>query len=59
MGKVTFELNTPRAPSGPERIKDAMRRDTAAPQLEQVPFRGMRLFEIDCVVGNANSSFMC
>ena len=31
IGKVTFELNTPRAPSGPERIQDAMRRDTAAP----------------------------
>ena len=28
---MTFDLNTPRAPSGPERIADAMRRDTAAP----------------------------
>ena len=26
VGKVMFELNTPRAPSGPERIEDAMRR---------------------------------
>ena len=29
------------------------------PLFEQVPFRGMRLFEVDSVVGNANSSFMC
>ena len=33
-----------------------MRRDTAAPLFEQVPFRGMRLFEVACVVGNANST---
>ena len=40
-------------------IEYAMRRDTAAPQFEQVPFRGKRLFEVDRVVGNANLSFMC
>ena len=28
---MTFDLNTPRAPSGLEQIEDAMRRDTAAP----------------------------
>ena len=30
-GKVSFDSDTPRAPSGLERIQDAMRRDTAAP----------------------------
>ena len=35
-----------------------MRRDTAAPRFGHVPFRGMRLLEVDCVVQNANSSFM-
>ena len=39
-------------------IEYGMRRDTAAPHFEQVPFRGMCLFEADCVVRNANSSFM-
>ena len=39
-------------------IEDAMRRDTAAPRFGHVPFRGMGLFVVDCVVQNANSSFM-
>ena len=39
-------------------IEYAMRRDTAGPHFEQVPFRGMGLFEDDCVVRNPNSIFM-
>ena len=31
IGNASLKLNTPRAPTGPERIEDAMRRDTAAP----------------------------
>ena len=38
MGKVTFLLNTPRAPSGVERIEDAMRRDTSAPSFWGLAF---------------------
>ena len=53
-----LDLNTPWAPTDPKRIEYAMRRDTAAPHFEQMPFRGMRLFEVDCIVRNANSIFM-
>ena len=33
---MSSELNTPRAPSGPERILDVVRRDTAAPSISWV-----------------------
>ena len=39
-------------------IEYAMRRDTAAPRFEHVPFRGMRLLEVDCVVQDETSSLM-
>ena len=35
---MTFDLNTPRAPSGLERIEGAMRRDTAAPSFRSLAF---------------------
>ena len=38
-GNPTPELNTPWAPSGPERIEDAMRRDTATPSFWGLAFR--------------------
>ena len=44
------DANTPWAPPGPERIEDAMRRDTAAPQFWKVPFCGLRLFAVDGVL---------
>ena len=38
IGKVTLDLNTPLAPSGLKRVKDAMRRDTAAPSFWGLAF---------------------
>lgn len=55
------EIKHASRPNGPANyiiIEYAMRRDTAAPHFEQVPFRGMRLFEVDCVMRNDNSSVM-
>ena len=39
VGNPPFNVNTPWAPSGPERIEDAMRRDTATPSFWGLAFR--------------------
>ena len=41
LGNPPFDLNTPRAPPGLERIEDAMRRDTAAPSFWGSAFRAL------------------
>ena len=53
-----MKLNTPRAPTGLERIEDAMRRDTAAPLFVQVPFRGVRFLAVCDIIWNAVSCFV-
>ena len=58
IGNASLKLNTPRAPTGPERIEDAMRRDTAAPLYVQVPFRGVRFFVVCDIIWNAVSCFV-